>query len=292
MAAPQHALLARLHKRKRWLVVFGALLVVVVGTEYVYQSLLFPGVGQEDSSPYRDANLKRYRDGDSVPVVTQEHHPRQGRGCTIVYFHGNGETVSSRWRLGETLAARGHTFVAMEYRGYGQARSGRPSEKALYADADRLLRRLKADGVATRRLLLWGYSLGSGIAAEMAYRGHGGRLVLESAFRSIPEVAAKAFPWLPLRFWIRDRFATAEKAAHIVQPTLLLHGGRDGLVPVQMAQDLAARLPTAELVVEPSAGHNDLWGRDPKRLFGALFRHLKGCEQSASPMPTAPRPGN
>jgi pimeloyl-ACP methyl ester carboxylesterase len=113
--------------------------------------------------------------------------------------------------------------------------------------------------VPVEKTTLMGQSLGSGVAAEMARRGLGARLVLLSPYTSIPEVAARVVPILPGRLLVRDRFATAEKAPEIRVPTLIVHGEKDELIPVAMGRELGRRFPQVTVEVIAEAHHNDLF---------------------------------
>ena len=116
------------------------------------------------------------------------------------------------------------------------------------------------------RITLWGNSLGTGVATEMAFRGHGSRLILQAPFTSIPDVAMTVAPFLPLRAIMKDRFASLEKAPFIQLPTLIVHGDADGVVPYRMGRRLSERFAHATLHTVPGGGHSDLYLRDPTLL--------------------------
>jgi pimeloyl-ACP methyl ester carboxylesterase len=98
--------------------------------------------------------------------------------------------------------------LLVEYRGYGRSKtSGRPSEAGLYADAEAALRELGRRGIAAERVSLWGYSLGSGVANELAVRGRGSSLVLIAPFTSVPDVASHFVPILPMSMLFPDRLS-------------------------------------------------------------------------------------
>ncbi|GIW72142.1 MAG: alpha/beta hydrolase [Planctomycetota bacterium] len=197
------------------------------------------------------------------------HLPAPPGAPTLVWFHGNAEQLADQLPLAERLHARGLGVYAIEYPGYGPAsQSGRPSERAIYAAAEAALAHLRqALGVPPARTVLAGRSLGSGVAVEMARRGHGARLLLLSAYTSIPEVAAWHLGGLPLGWLVRDRFDSAAKTAELQLPVLLVHGTRDPVIPAAMSERLAASLPRAEVVLVPGAGHNDLFARGGEPLF-------------------------
>lgn len=179
---------------------------------------------------------------------------------TVVHFHGNGEQLADVGSLAGALGRAGCNVLAVEYPGYGLASGQEPSEGALYEAAEGALVYLRERlGVPVEKTTLMGQSLGSGVAAEMARRGRGARLVLLSPYTSIPEVAARVVPVLPGRLLVRDRFATAEKAPEIRVPTLIVHGEKDELIPVSMGRALGRRFPQVTVEVIAEAHHNDLF---------------------------------
>jgi uncharacterized protein len=182
----------------------------------------------------------------------------------VVYFHGNGEQLSDLEDVADALHARGLGFLGVEYPGYGWA-EGAPTEAGLYAAAEQGLAWLREQhGVGPERTVLLGRSLGSGVAVELARKGLGARLVLVSPYTSMGDMAAAAFPWLPGRLLVRDRFDSLSKASELRLPTLVVHGARDEVVPAAQGRTLAAAIPGAELLWVPEAGHNDVlergWG--------------------------------
>jgi fermentation-respiration switch protein FrsA (DUF1100 family) len=190
--------------------------------------------------------------GESAPVV--------------VLFHGNAGSIADRVFKAEALAQAGFGVLLVEYRGYG-GNPGRPSETGFYEDARAAARFLETRGIARRRWVLYGESIGAGpavqLAQELAASGTGtaGGVVLEAAFTSTADIAAGLYWFLPMRLLIRDRFDNLGKIASIGAPLLIVHGEHDEIVPVAHARRLhaTAREPKA-LKIIANAGHNDLWG--------------------------------
>ncbi len=189
------------------------------------------------------------------------------RAPTVVYFHNNRETAATRAQLARTLAARGLSTVLVEYRGYGQSRGVGPSEAGLYLDAEAVLNELVHRGFERQRLILWGTSLGTGVAAEMARRGWGSRLILEAPYTSIPDLVSDVVPIAPAGWLLRDHFDTLSKSAELRLPTLVIHGDRDEIVPFWMGRELAETLPDATLLRVPGAHHGDIFARDGRRVL-------------------------
>lgn len=238
-----------------------------------YRALLFPAPRDGAVEPPPDAALLALHpsDGVSVPAL---HFAAPPGAPTIVHFHGNGETIRSAQGFGRGLARRGVGVLLVEYSGYGAA-PGEPSEEALYRDAEAALAALAGQGVREEDIVLSGTSLGTGVAAEMAARGHGARLVLVAPYTSIPEVAGHLVPVLPMSVLVADRFDTLGKAARIRVPTLVIHGDQDELIPHDMGKAVADAIPGARLVTVAGGHHNDLFARRPD-LLDVIADHAKG----------------
>jgi len=209
----------------------------------------------------------RARDGTFVHAI-HIAAPRGARDArTIVYFHNNRDTIADNVWLARELNARGFGVLLVEYRGYGLSQGAEPSEEGLYLDAEAGLDLLSRQGIGPGRVILWGVSLGTGVAAEMARRGRGTALVLVTPYTSIPDVAADAIPILPARILMPDTFDTLAKSREIKVPTLVIHGDADEVIPFWMGERLARTIPGARLVRVSGGHHGDLFLREPDRLL-------------------------
>jgi pimeloyl-ACP methyl ester carboxylesterase len=210
-------------------------------------------------------------------VVALFGPPKEGQPV-IVHFHGNGEELVDLTPLARELQGRGFGILFLEYPGYGLAKGQPTNEHAIYDAAERALRELDDRGYGADRVVLSGQSLGSGVAAEMAVRSKGARLVLISPYTSIPDMVRRYLPFVPAGLLIRDRFDTLDKASTIRIPTLVVHGEADTLIPAEMGRRVASSIAGAELVILEGASHNDVW-RGP-RLLDALTTFSGALRQS------------
>jgi fermentation-respiration switch protein FrsA (DUF1100 family) len=196
-------------------------------------------------------------DGERVFVWHLVSH--RPRGITILFFHGNGGNVYHRTEHLDGMAAEGLNVLLLEYRGYGKS-SGRPSEAGLYRDADAAYRFL-IEMVPAGEIVLFGESLGSAVATDLAIREPTAGLILESAFPSVRHLGQLHYPLVPRLLYdhISHRYDTMEKIRRIQVPVLMIHGDRDDIVPISMGEELfqAAPLPRYWYPVE-GADHNDL----------------------------------
>jgi len=177
---------------------------------------------------------------------------------TIVYFHGNGGNIAGRGYKVKPYLNAGYGVMLVEYRGYGGNPSS-PDEAGLYADGRAALDWLEAGGVPPEHTVLYGESLGSGVAVQLAGERPPAALVLEAPFTSASDVAAASYWFLPVRLLIKDRFDSIAKIGDVQAPLLLVHGERDRVVPVRFGRRLfdAANEPK-KAVFLPDGHHNDL----------------------------------
>jgi uncharacterized protein len=185
------------------------------------------------------------------------HVPPRGDQSVILYFHGNGGSLRGRVERFRALTADGSGLVALSYRGYGGS-SGRPSESGLLADAGAAyafaLARYPAE-----RLVLWGESLGTGVAVALAADKPVARVILESPFTSAVDIAARRYWFVPVRWLMKDQFRSDLRVGKVAAPVLVLHGERDAVVPIALGERLYALINAPKRFVRfPGAGHNDL----------------------------------
>jgi pimeloyl-ACP methyl ester carboxylesterase len=265
--------------RKRMTILLGVLAVLYLGlcvlARVAYPKLLFPA--PRLSAPpdaladwtARGAELLRLEQGGGAATPVLYLAPRDPDARVVVMLHGNGETMFDRLPLAEAIVLRGLGVALVEYRGYGLAHGPSPAEAEIYADAARALDALEARGIGRERIALWGTSLGTGPAAEMARRGRAARLVLVTPFTSIVDVAARIAPFLPVRVLLSHRFDTLAKAGEIACPTLVVHGDADEIVPFDMGEAVAARIRGSTFVRVSRGRHNDLFSSERDGAPGA-----------------------
>ena len=209
--------------------------------------------------------------------------PAPAGAPTVVHFHGNGEDLAGQALLVGGFRRAGLGVYAVEYPGYGLARSTLLDESSVYATAEASLRHLTELGVPRESVVLQGQSLGSGVAVEMARRGHGARLVLISPYTSIVDMAALVTPFLPVRWLVRDRYESERKAKGVTIPTLVIHGTDDEVVPFCMGQRMADVLPNAEFVAVPGGRHNDLFDQRRVDVHARIVACARAATSSTAP---------
>jgi hypothetical protein len=253
----------------RALGILAAAAVIVVAARDLSGRFVFAGQrGQPRATPDGFRVLEaRARDGVLAHAL---HLPAPPGGRTLVHFHNNRDTAGDAAELARALHREGLGVLLVEYRGYGLSRGAEPSEEGLYDDAEAMLTRLAAEGAGADRVVLWGTSLGTGVAAEMARRGRGAALVLVTPYTSIPDLVSDAVPLVPARLLIPHRFETGRKTAEIHVPTLVIHGDADEIVPFWMGSQLAGSIAGARLLRVSGGRHGDLFLRERARLLSAI----------------------
>jgi fermentation-respiration switch protein FrsA (DUF1100 family) len=195
---------------------------------------------------------------DGHRVVAWYGKARPGKP-TLLYFHGNGGSLADRAPRIARFMDQGWGVYMMTYRGYGGS-TGSPTEAANIADARLAYQALVREGVPPKSIVAYGESLGSGIAVRIAAELPVAGVILDAPYTSIVDVAAQAYPFLPVRLLLIDRYDTTRSIGAIRAPLLILHGAHDGVVPVKMGRELARLAPEPKrLVVFPHGHHSDLY---------------------------------
>jgi len=196
---------------------------------------------------------------DGLSLLSWYLAPREGRPV-IAYFHGNGGNIGDRADRMQRFGREGYGVLLAEYRGYG-GNPGAPTETGLYDDASAAGDFLRREGIAADRLVVYGESLGSGVAVHLAATQPIAGLILESPFTSIGALAQYHYPYVPAALLIWDRFDSLARIGEVKAPILVLHGGRDRIVPDRFSRALLAAAPEPkEDWFVPDAGHEDLAG--------------------------------
>ena len=210
------------------------------------------------------------------------YRPAPGpRRPVLVYFHGNAGHLGFRADKLRSYLDAAFGVLIVEYRGYG-GNPGRPTEAGLYADGRAALDFLEAEGVPRDRLVLYGESLGSGVAVRLAADRGGdqpvGAVVLEAPYTSIAAVAQRHYFYIPAYWLVKDRFDAEAWIGRIDAPLYVFHGERDSIIPVRFGRALfaAAREPK-EAKWLPRAGHNNLYD------YGAAPGVIDFVERRLSP---------
>jgi fermentation-respiration switch protein FrsA (DUF1100 family) len=244
-------------------------LLIVVSVAYacgltvlflVQRSFLFPvptaarTTPQAAGFPEAEEHILSTADGETVIVW---HVPARPGHPVILYFHGNGDFLAGFFGRFRDLIADGTGVVALSYRGYAGS-SGAPSERGMLQDAAAAYAFTTARYSADK-IVVWGFSLGTGVAVALAAEQVVGKLILEASYTSIADVAASAFPMFPVRLVIKDPFHSDQRISRVNAPLLFMHGVGDATIPIVFGERLFALAHDPKQFVRfPDGGHNDL----------------------------------
>jgi uncharacterized protein len=245
----------------KWLIIVASIgyLGGLVVLFFAQRSFIFPIPQTVRTSPAAgfpeaEEHILTTDDGEKVIVW---HVPAKPGHAVVLYFHGNGDFLAGFFGRFRDIIADGTGIVALSYRGYAGS-SGHPSEQGLLRDAAAAYAFTSARYSADR-IVVWGFSLGTGVAVALAADRPVGKLILQAPYTSLADVAASAFPIFPVRRVMKDPFRSDERIARVTAPLLVMHGARDATIPIVFGERLfaLARDPK-QLVRFPEGGHNDL----------------------------------
>jgi fermentation-respiration switch protein FrsA (DUF1100 family) len=244
----------------KWLLILVALgyLGVVMALYVKQREMLFPIPTAVRTAPeaaglaQAEEHVLATADGEKIIVW---HVPAKPGRRIIVYCPGNGDSLAGSVGRFRNMVSDGTGLIALSYRGYAGS-SGQPSEHGLLSDAAATYA-FAASRYETSRMIAWGYSLGTGVAVALAAEHPFGGLVLEAPYTSITDIAAAAFPLLPVRLLLKDRFASDARIQSVTAPLLIMHGTADATVPIAFGERLFALAHEPKRFVRFAGGRHD-----------------------------------
>ncbi|TFV44065.1 alpha/beta hydrolase [Bradyrhizobium niftali] len=234
---------------------------------YVRQrEMLFPippvGRTAPDAAGLPEAEEHVLTTSDGEKVIVWHVPARPGRPV-ILYFPGNGDSLAGCVSRFKAMTADGTGLVALSYRGYAGS-SGAPSEEGLLRDAAAAYAFTTAR-YAAEQIVVWGFSLGTGVAVAIASEHPVRRLILEAPYTSAVDVAASLYRFAPVRLLMRDQFRSDGRIARVTVPLLVMHGTNDLAIPIGFGERLFALAHEPKQFVRFAGG-----GHDNLDAFGAI----------------------
>jgi len=197
--------------------------------------------------------------------------PAENNIGVLLFCHGNAGNISHRLESIRIFHDLGLSVFIFDYRGYGNS-GGEPSEKGTYLDVEAAWRYLtESRTIEPSRIVAFGRSLGGSIAAYIAREKNPGALILESAMTSVSDVAAKIYPFLPVRLLTRFKYNTIDYVKDINCPVLIIHSPDDEVIPYENGQRLFAAANEPKRFLELTGGHNEGFMITGERYTGGLF---------------------
>ncbi|MFL5258696.1 MAG: alpha/beta hydrolase [Hyphomicrobiales bacterium] len=211
---------------------------------------------------------------DGETLLAWHGAPEEGRP-TVLFFHGNAGEIGDRAARLAAYRAAGLGVLFLSYRGYGGS-TGSPTEAGLVLDALAAYDWLAERGVAASEIVVVGESLGTGVSVQLATQRKIGALVLEAPFASAADIAAKLYPWLPVRLLMKDQFDSLSRIREVRAPLLVIHGERDELIPLDEGRRLfaAANEPKEMMIVE-GGSHGSIFGEETWAREIVFFERLR-----------------
>ena len=233
---------------------------VCMGMYVMQRTLVFPKLADHVTvadAGFPEAQEVALQTSDGERLVAWYVPPKPDKPL-FIYFHGNGDTLNWRVSRDRSLVADGSGLLAVSYRGY-EGSTGSPSEEGMHLDAAAAYEFAIDHQIAPDRIVLWGHSLGTGVAVRLAAERKIKALVLEAPYTSVADVAALNYPLLPVRWLLKDQFRSDLLIGKVTAPVLVFHGDKDDTIPISFGRRLYSLIKAPKCFVHfPFGGHGDL----------------------------------
>lgn len=199
------------------------------------------------------------------------------KGKTILFFHGNAGHYGDRFGKALEFTGNGYNVLLVGYRGYG-GNEGYPSEEGLYSDARAYIKFLTDEkNIPVEDVILYGESLGTGVAVQIATEYPVSSLIFETPYSSLYEIAKKDYFFVPVVYMLKDRFMSTDKIGKISCPLLILHGEKDTIIPLVFSKKLFDKAREPKTFIEfPEGTHHNLYQLGASRkILDFLSQTLK-----------------
>lgn len=243
-------------------------------TDLVYH----PGerqIQQPDSTLGITPRIVRFSSADGTSLVGWVIYASgadSATGTWLLDCHGNAGNISSygRPRWASWMRAQGMNVFQFDYRGFGES-AGRPFEKGLYQDAEAAYAYLSDSlGVPPNRIVIYGHSLGSGVATHLANRVQAAGLILEGAFTAAADRGQELYPWLPVRLLSSNDFDSIGRIKGVTMPKLFIHATDDEIIPYSHGERLFAAAEPPKSFLTVTGGHEHAFETERERYYSAV----------------------
>ena len=184
-----------------------------------------------------DIEKVKIQTADNIELLGWYHKKNLKDYKTLVYFHGNAGSLENRIHKLNHFQDMDINFLIIAWRGFN-GNKGKPSERGLYVDGKSAIDWLKKKGVDEKNLILYGESLGTGIATHLAQNKNYAGVILETPFTSMIDAAKNFYPYVPINLLLKDKFENFKKVKNINAPILVMHGEVDKIVPFSMGKKI------------------------------------------------------
>jgi fermentation-respiration switch protein FrsA (DUF1100 family) len=210
----------------------------------------------------------KIKTSDNIELLSWHHNKDISIYKTILFLHGNAGSLENRIHKINHFKNMNVNFLLLAWRGFN-GNKGKPSEIGLYEDARSAVRWLKSKGVEEKNIIIYGESLGTGVAIEVGQDKKFAGIILESPFTSMIDAGKEKYPFLPVRFLLKDKYESINKIKNIKSPILVMHGKVDRIVPFYMGKKIY------ELANEPKYSYFTEYDNHMMKYDENLLKALK-----------------
>ena len=221
------------------LIIFFLYFFVLVFLYFYQRNLLYHPNENNYSEDKISVDIKKVKilTSDNIELLGWYHEKNLKNYKTLVYFHGNAGSLENRIHKLNHFQDININFLIIAWRGFS-GNNGKPTEKGLYEDGKSAINWLAQKGVNEKNLILYGESLGTGVATHLAQNKNYAGIILETPFTSMIDAAKKFYPYIPVKLLLKDKFENAKKVKNIDSPILVMHGEADQIVPFSMGKTI------------------------------------------------------
>ena len=221
------------------LIIFLIYSFVLVFLYFYQRNLLYHPNENNYSDDKITVNIEKVniKTSDNINLLGWYHEKNLKEFKTLIFFHGNAGSLENRIHKLNHFKDMNVNFLIIAWRGFS-GNSGEPSENGLYKDGKSAIDWLIKKDISEQKLILYGESLGTGVATELASKNKFAGVILESPFTSIADSAKIYYPYLPVNLLLKDRYDSKNKIKKINSPILIMHGKKDNIVPQKMGLEL------------------------------------------------------
>ncbi len=222
------------------LLIITSIYFLILISTYIFQRDLLYHPGENnyfgDSLTVKIEKIK-IKTQDNIELLSWYHNKNLNDYKTILFLHGNAGSLENRIHKINHFKDMNVNFLLISWRGFS-GNKGKPTEKGLYEDARSAVEWLQSKGVEESNIIIYGESLGTGVATEIAQNKNFAGVILESPFTSMIDAGKNKYPYLPVKFLLKDKYESNKKIKNIKRPILIMHGKVDNIVPFEMGKKM------------------------------------------------------
>ena len=228
---------------------------VLISTYFFQRNLLYHPTENNYSGDQLTVSIEKVKikTKDNIELMSWYHSKNSNDYKTILFLHGNAGSLENRIHKINHFKDINVNFLLISWRGFS-GNEGKPTEKGLYQDARSAVAWLQSKGISENNIIIYGESLGTGVATEIAQNKNFGGVILESPFTSMVDAGKDKYPYLPVRLLLKDKYESDKKIKNINSPILIMHGKVDNIVPFHMGKKMY------ELANEPKFFYSQEYG--------------------------------